>query len=841
MQKTTNRVVTCPTRWFSTARRTWLSALGGVIGASLLVCARGMPLKAAETSAPARSIIGYAVPLTVRPGDKVDFKVNTLGGGTYEADLVRVVNGDQQSRYRKHFKVIPVEAPFAGRHEGREQHLNLGSYVQVEASKSLDELGSFTVSAWVFPTFVPIEHKAPDLENPDPFYPPTLTIGASVGKQTIVSRFDKVGRKGWALQFDRELRLQFVVGSGTGTLDVVTLPKAARAWDWSYVSASYDADTRKITVCVMEKPWAPGDKFTARKLQATARIRRPVPQSGPLRIAAVRAGKGTAKARFEKPADVFNGRIQDVRIASRALSMKELDQLSAERAPRGLRDSLVADWDFARGIGTTRVHDISGNGNSGTVVNLPERAVRGVFWNGKTIRWTDDPDQYDAITFHADDLYDAEWETDFSYTVPPDLKSGIYAARLRRGDFVEYITFFVAASKGKPQAKLAVWLSDYNYLAYSNVSLFGTVPHHYPGQNVNDDDTEFLKAHPEYATTGVYNKHVDDTYFHYGTRLRPDIHMKPGGLMYNFPADTHITAFLEHMGIAYDIITDELLDAEGVGLLKQYRAVISATHPEYVTTGIFDSVAKYTEQGGRFLYIGGNGWLFSVAGHPALPGVMESRNFHNIGERYLTNGRQGGLMVETGRHTGPIFGNEMAGMIFNGSSAYRKLKDASNPRAAWIFAGTTEGSVFGDYGIDKVHGGAAGFEIDRYNPSNGVPRHALHLATTEPLKPTIEDVELTQLPLTVRYHPEEREPWARADLVFFETPNGGAVFSTGSIAWMGSTLENDFDNDVARITHNVIRRFLDPTPFPPIPESDISGVDRAPSDPEYDHVEDAEK
>ena len=53
----------------------------------------------------------------------------------------------------------------------------------------------------------------------------------------------------------------------------------------------------------------------------------------------------------------------------------------------------------------------------------------------------------------------------------------------------------------------------------------------------------------------------------------------------------------------------------------------------------------------------------------------------------------------------------------------------------------------------------------------------------------------------------------RADLAFYETPAGGAVFSTGSIAWCGSLSHNGYANNVARITGNVLRRFLDPTPF----------------------------
>jgi len=124
--------------------------------------------------------------------------------------------------------------------------------------------------------------------------------------------------------------------------------------------------------------------------------------------------------------------------------------------------------------------------------------------------------------------------------------------------------------------------------------------------------------------------------------------------------------------------------------------------------------------------------------------------------------------------------------------------------------------------------------IDLYNAGNGVPRHALHLATSEPLRKTVEDVKLSTMPLSIIYHPNKGEPWAQADLVFFETPNGGAMFSTGSITWISSTLENNFNNDVATVTRNVIRRFIDKTPFPNPAAADVGRPDRAPRNPEYD-------
>jgi hypothetical protein len=42
----------------------------------------------------------------------------------------------------------------------------------------------------------------------------------------------------------------------------------------------------------------------------------------------------------------------------------------------------------------------------------------------------------------------------------------------------------------------------------------------------------------------------------------------------------------------------------------------------------------------------------------------------------------------------------------------------------------------------------------------------------------------------------------------FVIPEGGAVFSVGSISWCGSLPINAFENNVSRITENVLRRFM---------------------------------
>jgi N,N-dimethylformamidase len=56
-------------------------------------------------------------------------------------------------------------------------------------------------------------------------------------------------------------------------------------------------------------------------------------------------------------------------------------------------------------------------------------------------------------------------------------------------------------------------------------------------------------------------------------------------------------------------------------------------------------------------------------------------------------------------------------------------------------------------------------------------------------------------------------PMVRADMVFYETTGGGAVFSTGSIAFAGALSPDDYNSNASRVIDNVLKRFLDEVPF----------------------------
>jgi N,N-dimethylformamidase len=131
-------------------------------------------------------------------------------------------------------------------------------------------------------------------------------------------------------------------------------------------------------------------------------------------------------------------------------------------------------------------------------------------------------------------------------------------------------------------------------------------------------------------------------------------------------------------------------------------------------------------------------------------------------------------------------------------------------RAAWIWDGVEPDE--GKIGTSGLGGGAAGQEIDRYDTRLGSPEHAVVLASATAFGP---DMLRTKEEFEASVDTPTPDPYVRADIVFYETPGGGAVFSASSISWFGALARNGYDNDIAQMTANVVHRFADPTPFDP--------------------------
>ena len=267
------------------------------------------------------------------------------------------------------------------------------------------------------------------------------------------------------------------------------------------------------------------------------------------------------------------------------------------------------------------------------------------------------------------------------------------------------------------------------------------------------------------------------------------------------------------------MITDEDLHDEGPALISPYRVLVSGTHPEYTSLSMWRALSAYRDHGGRLMYLGGNGFYWRIAYHPDLPGVLEVRRAENgprgwaaePGEYYHSfTGEYGGLWRYLGHPPQALVGVGFSAAGFDVSSYYRRQPGSFDQRARFIFEGIGEEELIGDFGA--AGGGAAGWEIDIHDGALQAPANTLVVASSEchsnAYVTTPEDPEGCFLPLD-----GVQDPKARADMVFFECPNGGAVFSTGSIAWGPALSYNGYKNNVSRITRNVLDRFLDPSCF----------------------------
>ncbi len=406
--------------------------------------------------------------------------------------------------------------------------------------------------------------------------------------------------------------------------------------------------------------------------------------------------------------------------------------------------------------------------------------------------------------------------------MPEGLKSGVYAMRLTCGDLSDTIPFVVRPVLGQPTSTACVLVPTFTYTVYSNYAR-GVTNDVYRERAAAWGAREWTADdHQDYGLS-TYNHHSDGSGICYASRLRPMITVRPGFLSYadprgsglrHLPADTHLLDWLEAMGHDADVITDHDLHVEGVELLAPYNVVMTASHPEYHTQETLDAIAAYTERGGRLMYMGGNGFYWRVALHPEWPGAVEIRRTEGgirawaaePGEYYHHfDGQYGGLWRRNGRPPQQIAGVGFTSQgIFEGSY-YRRQSGADDPRAAWIFEGV-EDEILGDFGLSG--GGAAGFELDRVDARLGTPPHTLVLATSEAHKPEnfvlVHEERLTQFNTWPGLPTEDL---IRADMVYFETPNGGAVFSVGSITFCGSLAHNHYDNNISRIVHNVLTRF----------------------------------
>ncbi|MCC7046563.1 MAG: N,N-dimethylformamidase, partial [Alphaproteobacteria bacterium] len=326
----------------------------------------------------------------------------------------------------------------------------------------------------------------------------------------------------------------------------------------------------------------------------------------------------------------------------------------------------------------------------------------------------------------------------------------------------------------------------------------------------------FLAEHFEFGHS-TYDVYRDGYGVGHSTTRRPLFNFRPTGRFWNFAMDLCLIDWLDQQGIDYDVICDHELQDRGAALLSSYRAVMSVSHPEYYSGEMLQAVEGFLGRGGRFMYMGGNGFYWRVTFPPAWPGMIELRRAEDgtraweemPGQYNHTTGELGGLWRRNGWPPNMLFGVGFYAQGFDNSSYYRRTAASRDPRAAFLFKGIDD-EIIGDFGA--WGDGAAGLEIDIYDRRLGSPAHGLVVASSENHSNAFMLVN-EEILSNRQGQDGAQNPAIRADMVFFETPSGGAVFSTGSIAFVASLAHDNYRNNVSRLIRNVVDRFVDPRPF----------------------------
>ena len=682
---------------------------------------------------------------------------------------------------------MEIDSPSNGRYPARWQPTFAGSYVRFPLTDRLDALESFTVLGLIWPTT------------------------PRKGCQALITRWSERENRGFGLFIGERGGVELRVADGKGVARV-SCEKTLIEREWYLVAGSFDARTQTATVCQRSMESSPLADPSQHAMQVLAK--RPVFEQIPLLFGACADGADGSPTTHH-----FNGKLERPRLTRVALEEQSWQTLLEDPLAEPHDDVLVGAWDFARDMSTTRVRDLSPHAFEGETVNLPTRAVTSFDWSGECLSWRENPRHYAAIQFHEDDLYDASWECDFVVPVPETTPSGVYAIRLRDGDSEDHVPFFVRPPRGNSSAEVAFLAPTATYIAYAN----GHAAYNEKHEELQSGSlTEvragdvYLSGHPELGLS-LYDSHADGSPVFYSSRLRPILNMRPGSRLWNFSADLHVIDWLDQQGYKCDVITDEDLDAEGAGLLEPYRVLITGTHPEYWSWRMLDGLASFKGGGGRLMYLGGNGFYWRITFADAPKASIECRKCEGVrlldpppGERHhSTSGEPGGLWRHLGRAPQKIAGVGTTAFGFDSCGYYRRHPESHDPRAAFIFEGVGADESIGDFGVT---GGAVGYELDRTDRLLGTPAHCLVVASSQPLTRFYVPAPEEAFFLFSAMGGDENAQ-VRAEMIFYEGPNGDAVFSTGSITWAASLAHNHYDNNVSRITSNVLERFLDPAPF----------------------------
>ncbi|MST31391.1 hypothetical protein GHK86_01415 [Acidimicrobiaceae bacterium USS-CC1] len=703
-------------------------------------------------AAPAR-LLGYTSTTAVRPGEQVTLHVSAPG--PVDVELVRL-------RSRRRSDAVPAPEVAAATCPASPQRVVPGAHGRVILG-DIPADGPVTLQL----SFCPADSRD--------------------HRQVLASWGDPWHGEGLALHLEPGARLAATACRG-GACSTVELPDATfEPWTWHTATATVEAASLSLT--------AVGEGAAgAHRSVAADGAWRAVP--GELVIGATGLG-GPCDAR-----DHFDGRVEQVALVAGALSADESEQLAMPGGAspgQALVDRLIGWWDFSVDIAAWTITDRGPRARHGTWHNLPRRAVCGSRWDGVTEDWRRAPDQFAAVHLPSDGLEDAGWPVTRALTVP-DLPSGFYAFRIRHGDDEIDVPLLVMPPS-RASTPVLLLVPTATYTAYANSRFWWEDPIQEAVSDRLVEIGEGDRTLMAWSDLGLshYDQHGDGTDVCHVSDRRPNAFLRADNVhAEGYCSDLDLVEWLETSGYHWAVVTDRDLDRDP-SILDRCKVVLSGTHPEYVSGAEFDALARWIRRGGRMLYLGGNGFQTRVNFDKERPWITENRRIEHWGGHWPTmtaerrlagDGELGGYVTQTGRSMIGLLGVESVTMGFDESLPYRRLADP-DPRTAFVFDGVPA-PVIGAHG--RIGGAVVGQEWDNAAGAEVPPdHHVLARSEDHSIIPALFGAA--------------RAPY-HCDMTIRFDPSGGAVFAVGTMAWCAAL--NDAEDDVSRITRNVIDRFLDP-------------------------------
>lgn len=442
-------------------------------------------------------------------------------------------------------------------------------------------------------------------------------------------------------------------------------------------------------------------------------------------------------------------------------------------------------------------------------VNLPAFCMTSPRWDGQSFEPRLVPSHYDAVHCHDDDMAPLAWPASHRLRLPPDAASGIYAFDADFDGGSEEIVFFVTSAV--KQAPLLFLVPTATYLAYADEYL----PKHLYEWKCEDRAHVFAVAN---NLKSLYDYHGDlsgvsiSSWRKPKTTLRSDYLYPLCGAPHNLPVDLHLLRFCHAHGITFDLITDHDLDRQEGAALAGYRAVVTGSHPEYMSAKMEGALRRFAAEGGSIAYLGGNGFAGTVAFRDDLlelrRGPTEAGRTWDgkLAEQTLAlTNEPGGYLRARGRGEFSLIGGAISLMGFDGARPFTRTPESFGEKCAWLFDGVAN-DTFGDHGL--VLGGAAGYEVDATDPTLGTAPGTIVVAKAAGFPESfVHDP-------TRWYEGGEAQMRTRrvAEMTVRHLSSGGLIFSASSVAWCGALPEPGQMNDVGRITLNLLQSLSQPKP-----------------------------